>query len=261
MSTIDEVGIPVHVEELAERLVRRDAGLVDTDEYEHQLEQTRIHLHHNHLPKLADVGLVEYDRETNVVTSDDTEPTAVGWFEMADFDELVTLVDEGDGGDSSELQVIEGRESAIELGRQLADEAEEELFCMFVSTDLLEPECIRRAEEAIERDVTMYMGSQNPEVRELTRNRLPEAIIWEPLLDWMNTPSYPRVGRLVLIDRRKVMLSVLNEPALDEVHPDEVTLLGAGEDNPLVVLVRELLGARLDHLDYQSEHFRGEFVA
>jgi hypothetical protein len=38
----------------------------------------------------------------------------------------------------------------------------------------------------------------------------------------------------------------------------ETAVIGAGEDNPLVVLVRELLGPRLDHLDYQSENFRSE---
>lgn len=129
---------------------------------------------------------------------------------------------------------------------------------MYVSTDLLEDECICRARNAHERGVSMYMGSRSEAVRELTRERLPEATIWEPQLDWLNSPGFPRIGRLILMDRRKVMLAILNEPATDDPYPEETAVVGAGEHHPLVSLVRELLGPRLDHLDYQSDDFRTE---
>ncbi len=35
-------------------------------------------------------------------------------------------------------------------------------------------------------------------------------------------------------------------------------MVGDGRANPLVTLVRELLGPRLEHLDYQSDQFLDE---
>lgn len=255
VALLDEATQPLHVESLAERLVSDDVTIVDTPEYEAQLEKTLLTLHHEHLPRLDEAGLLEYDRERNVIT-DPADPTPDIEREDEPVSEALTeYLPPTHEADGEGVGVINGREAVIQYGRQLADEAEEELFCMYVDTDLLREECIRRAQNAIDRGVTMYLGSQDPEVRELTRTQLPEATIWEPQLDWLNTPGYPRVGRLVLIDRRKVMLAVLEEPT-DEPASDETAIVGDGVDHPLVVLTRELLGARLDHLDYQSGDHR-----
>lgn len=51
------------------------------------------------------------------------------------------------------------------------------------------------------------------------------------------------------------ILTVLTEPPSEAGSPEEVALVGEGEANPLVVLARELLGPRLDHLDYQTDDF------
>lgn len=258
LTILDETDKPLHVEELADRLVARDVTVVSSDRYEDELEETLLSLHHERLPKLAEVGLVEYDPETNVTTYRTSTTPNIEWENKSMIDALVTHLPTSPDPDETNIGVLKGREAAIEYGRRLADESDEELFCMYVSTDLLGEECIRRAEDAIDRGVTLYMGSQNPEVRELTRKHLPEATIWEPQLDWLNTPIYPRVGRLVLTDRRKVMLAILEEPTDDGAYPGETALVGDGENNPLVVLVRDLLGPRLDHLDYQSDEFKSE---
>lgn len=54
------------------------------------------------------------------------------------------------------------------------------------------------------------------------------------------------------------MLALLDEPGADGQYPEEKAMVGGGVDNPLVVLVRELLGPRLDHLDYQSADLRSQ---
>lgn len=41
----------------------------DTDDAEQIRRRVRIELHHNHLPRLADAGLIEYDEETVAATS------------------------------------------------------------------------------------------------------------------------------------------------------------------------------------------------
>lgn len=77
-------------------------------------------------------------------------------------------------------------------------------------------------------------------------------------MDWLNLPpEYEKVGRLVFADREAIMLATLGEEPGEGGH-SEAAITGAGENNPLVILLRELLGSRLDHLDTQSENFRSE---
>lgn len=257
LNVLGDAGGSLHVDELADRLVSDDVSVVDSSTYEDRLERSLISLHHDRLPKLAEAGLIGYDSETNVATYRRAGEVE-GVREGAAVDSLVDHLRSSRETRGDRVEVLTDREPIIQCGRQLADEAEEELFCMYVSPDLLEDSCIAHAERALERDVRMYLGSRNAAVRDLARTRLPDATVWEPQLDVLNTPSYPRVGRLVLIDRRKVMFAVLDEPDDDGTHPEETALVGEGEDHPLVVLVRELLGPRIDHLDYQSDDFRSK---
>lgn len=99
----------------------------------------------------------------------------------------------------------------------------------------------------------IYLGSQTQEVRDLVREEVPEATIWEPQMDWLNLPSeYEKVGRLVMADREAIMLATFGEET-GGVHHTEKALTGSGTDGSLVMLIREMLGFRLDHLDAQSE--------
>jgi hypothetical protein len=50
------------LDELASYVAGRVGGLSDDAR-----EDTRLHLHHVHLPKLADVGLVDYDIQSSTV--------------------------------------------------------------------------------------------------------------------------------------------------------------------------------------------------
>ena len=257
LTILENAGRPLHVDGLAERIAARTVSADGSAGSEEELERVRISLHHDRLPKLADAGLVEYDREDNVVARRDRPAVDAEWTDFDDVEQLLDRFHTGSGADGATVGTIEGREAVIEHGRRLADEAEEELFLMYVSTDLLEAECIRYARDAMERGVDIYLGSNNSSVRDLTRERLPEVTIWEPQSDWLNAPSsYPTVGRLVLADREKVMLALLDDP--DSDSNAETAMIGEGEDNPLVALVRDLLGPRLDHLDYQSEDFRSQ---
>lgn len=258
LTILEEAERPLDLEELAERLVSREVTVVSTDEFERRTERVQLELHHDRLPRLADARLVEYDRQRNAVGGVDGVSPDGQYHEEATIEDLLCHLPRYPESGAPEARRIEGRASIIESGRRLADAAEEELFCMYVSTDLLEEECVQRARRAIDRGVTMYMGSGNAAVRDLTRRELPEAIIWEPQLDWLNDPTHPRIGRLVLVDRREAMLALLQEPANGGSSHEETAVVGSGEEHPLVVLVRDLLGERLDHLDNQNESFRCE---
>lgn len=254
LTVLDKAGRSLHVMELAERLVARETVVARTSQYEDELDRVRVSLHHHRLPKLDEAGLVEYDSTANVVTSRDSTDVDADWLDAGRIGEQLDRLTNDSEAAESDVGTIEGRETVIEHGRRLADEATDELFLMYVREDLLEDECICHAGDAIERGVDVYLGSQNRNVRDVTRRRLPEATIWEPDIDWMNAPSrYPKVGRFVFADREKVMLGLLEEST--DAHA-ETAVVGEGETNPLVVLVRELLGPRLDHLDFQSDDFR-----
>lgn len=246
---------PLDVTDLADELVDRADGTPGPAEREDELDEVRIRLHHNRLPRLAEAGLIKYDPDTNQVRCRNATVDPE-WLSAERFDELLSQSVAGADPDGDAVAVIDGRQSVIDHGQDLIDGSDEELFCMYFTDDLFEEECLRHASAALERGVDIYAGTHDPDIRSVIADRLPEATLWEPQLDWSNPPSrYPRIGWLVVVDRETVMLSVVDEQGAKDTA-SETALLGDGETNPLVVLVRELLGPRLDHLDYQSENFR-----
>lgn len=79
------------LDELTEQVVtweRRWDGQGDRDRDDHR-EEVRVTLHHNHLPRLVDAGLIDYDARTETVRSWE-EPSLKKWAEN-DIDELPHL--------------------------------------------------------------------------------------------------------------------------------------------------------------------------
>lgn len=69
LTTIASVGTPVELRTLARSVAREEAGSADPDIPEDELENVAISLYHAHLPKLANLGLVEFDARERVVES------------------------------------------------------------------------------------------------------------------------------------------------------------------------------------------------
>jgi hypothetical protein len=58
--------VPISLDDLAVAVAKREVnGSVATDE---SVERVAISLHHNHLPKLVDYGVVEYDPDERLIT-------------------------------------------------------------------------------------------------------------------------------------------------------------------------------------------------
>ncbi|MDS0477040.1 ArsR family transcriptional regulator [Natrinema sp. 1APR25-10V2] len=245
LTALNDAPQELAVTELADRLGSAD---------EAELERTVISLHHKYLPRLDEAGLVEYDRENNVVTKGDSSAVTADWMDIDVCDVLLSEVRTGRRPDESTVGRLEGREAVYDYSRELADRAEDELFLIYASDELLSEECLPSAERAIDRGVEFYAGTENQEAREFFRECLPDATVWDPQLDWMyEQASYPKLSRLIVADRENVVVGLWDEDA-DETKT-EIAMIGEGKTNPLVVLVRELLGPRLDHLDYQSDEF------
>lgn len=59
---------PMELIEIAEEIVVLETGTEEADGPDVDLETVHTSLYHVHVPKLADAGIVEYDRDRDVVT-------------------------------------------------------------------------------------------------------------------------------------------------------------------------------------------------
>lgn len=73
LDVIEDRSIPVDVETLAAAVGEVEFG--DGDLPPEQIERISITLHHNHLPRLAEAGVLDYDATSNHVASIRTLPT------------------------------------------------------------------------------------------------------------------------------------------------------------------------------------------
>lgn len=71
ISAISERDPPIALDELASAVVETETE--SRDDSAKTTREAGIALHHSHLPKLDDAGIVDYDTETNAITAIHTE--------------------------------------------------------------------------------------------------------------------------------------------------------------------------------------------
>ncbi|ELY69311.1 DUF7344 domain-containing protein [Natrinema versiforme] len=262
---------PIATETLARDVAAREADVSQREVSQERVDEVRVSLVHVHLPQLCEATLVGYDEadETKRVSYEGHPAVRAEWIQPAD-SALATTGSTGtdaatdvdapvNGTAETDVRTLEGRDTIIATGQSLCERAEDELFLMFTTTGLLEEGCFRQIEDAVDRGVDVYLGSRDPRVRELVGERVPEVVLWEPQLDWLNLPPEGEsVGRLVFADREAIMLGTLGQPLADDGEYAETAILGEGPHNGLVVLMRQMLGSRLDELDARSMDRRSQ---
>ena len=249
----------IHTETLARELGAKEEAIAESEVPADKVDEILVDLSHAHLPNLADAGLIEYDPDEQTVAYGGHPQLSVPWMHSVfqpEFRQSLTDESEPDG-----IGEMEGREQVISFGQSLCDRADEELFCMFTDTQMLEAGCLTRIRDAArERDVDVYLGTRDPVVREYIQENAPEVILWEPNTDWLNLPAAgDKVGRLLLADREAVMLGTLLEEQTDNVH-EEQAIVGEGEHNTLVTMIRQLLSPHTDEIDESTEDIEARLL-
>ncbi|ELY71184.1 DUF7344 domain-containing protein [Natrinema versiforme] len=273
----------VAVADLAAAVVAREGGdgtqLVDVTEAECRTVATA--LAHEHLPALSEAGLVAYDDLANgVELATDAPQWQVDWLADGPLGEAADLVrDAGDrqadtaetgtaigesgtasttpkmagNGDGTDIRTdtcwtLQGRANVLDRGREIVDGADEELFVMVPTGEMIRPACLERWLAAADRGVDVYVASRSPRVRDTVRSAVPTATVCEPQFDWLTFPMEgERHGCVVFADRESAMLVTIDESGPGG-EPRVGAITGDGRANALVSVVCDRLGPRLDRL-------------
>jgi len=239
--------------ELATEVTRRLQS--DHDE-ETTVEPVLQSLHHHHLPMLDDAGLVTYDIDRRQVTYEGHSQLDEEWLEAEPTDTVRAILPTADR--PSELWTLEGRASVMERGRTLCASADHELVVLLSDSSSVESASLRQLRNAIDRGVDVYLGTQDEQLRARARQRVPEATIWDPQFDWLShTSSRERVGRVVMADREQIVVGTIDEGTATG-DGGERAVTGTRDDDPVVLLLCELLESRIDHLDVGSRGARSQ---
>lgn len=242
---------PIHLETLAREIVSEDRETRASDVPSADIQAELGHLYQVDLPHLSDAGLVRYDVEEGTVAYEGHPHLRVPWMHSTFEPEFrQRLTGESDTNGIGEIQ---SRERIVSFGQSLCERAEDELFCMFTDTDLLEAGCLTRIRDASHRGADVYLGTRDPVVRDYVQEHAPEVILWEPNTDWLNLPvAGDKVGRLLLADREAVMLGTLLEQKNEGFH-EEQAIIGEGDHNTLVTMICQLLVPHLEEIDKDTE--------
>ncbi len=242
---------PIHTETLARELGARERGTPGSAVPGEAVEGLLASLRHRHLPRLAAPGLVEYDAEEGLVEYVGHPALRAPWLHsVLEPDFRASLTGESEPG---AVGAIEGRERVVSFAQALCDRADDELFCLFADTGMLEAGWFSRIRDASRRGVDVYLGTRDPDVRELVREQAPAVDLWAPDADWLSRPVDGRtVGRLLLADREAVVVGTRG-PADGDDAPAEKAIVGEGTDNALVVMIGQMVTPHLDGLDEQAD--------
>jgi DNA-binding transcriptional ArsR family regulator len=242
---------PIHLETLAGELESDERDVSESSVAAKTVDRVVLRLQHVHLPQLSEAGLVAYDAEDEQVAYEGHPQLRVAWMHSV-FQPAFRASLTGES-DPEGIGEIEGREQVISFGQSQCGRADDELFCMFTDTQLLEAGCLTRIRDASRRGVDVYLGTRDPDVREYVREHAPGVVLWEPHTDWLNLPAAgDRVGRLLLADREAAMLGTLREQTTDGFH-EEQAIVGEGEHDTLVTMVCQLVEPYLEQIDESTE--------
>lgn len=131
------------------------------------------------------------------------------------------------------------------IGR-LIEDGERELYVLVADEEALDRRFRERLAAAADRGLAVVVETPSEDVEERIRTTIPDATVrTTALADDPAEIEGKWLGRIVMVDRRAVVISAMTEAARPG-RVMETAIWASGPDHGLVVGMRHLLGARID---------------
>lgn len=138
-----------------------------------------------------------------------------------------------------EVWSMSDRKSIDNRTKEMVEDAEDEVFFV-VGEDALLNETVVDSLKNVDRGVDLYIGVPTESLRENLGEEISEVRMLEPnWLDYEISEEEPDIGRIVLVDREKVLVSSF-ETGTTEEH----AIFGKGFGNGLVTVARRVVARK-----------------
>ena len=135
---------------------------------------------------------------------------------------------------------VSGHEAVADRVLESITEATTEV--VYMSTEeLLTDDIIEGLATADNRGAAVQLAGISSATQEGIRPEIPDAETFETLWEWSDTTA----GRLLMVDREMILVSVLSE----EGTLEETAIWGSGTHNSLVVVLKSVFTWRINHAD------------
>jgi sugar-specific transcriptional regulator TrmB len=203
-----------------------------------QVPRTRVY---DAVEELRGWGLVDVQQSTPkrfCAVSAETASRRFGREYGRRVDELATALDELETADRRSEQrgvwTVTGHEATTERVVEFLRSADREIVYMTVG-ELLDDPVLEALRTGADRGVEIRIAGMSDPVETTLADAVPAADTFESVWEWSDTPA----GRMLMIDRRKTLVSVLTEDSAGAPEPrDETAIWGEGDANGLVVVLR-----------------------
>lgn len=162
--------------------------------------------------------------------------------EYADHVETLTEALDEAGADTRPVEqpgvwTVTGREAVTDRVVEFVDAAEEEVVYT-AAEPLVADAALAALRAASDRGVAIRLVEMSPAAARRVRDAVPAATSAGSIWDWSDSPA----GRLLLVDGRRTLVSVLVSGSTTARAHDETAIWGSGRENGLVVVLRALFG-------------------
>ena len=229
-------------------LLRLGAGTAREIAEATSVPRTRVY---DSVEALEERGLVDVQYASPKLFQPISRESAVRQFRL-EYDEtldelldlLTALEPAGHRHEQAGVWTVTGQRTIDDRVQELVAEANEEIVCTYTN-GLPTDETIEHLAAADGQGTTIRVTGASPAARERLRAAIPDAEVYDTLWEW----SDASVGRLLMIDRETLLVSVV----LDGDSLTETAIWGSGEHNSLVVVLRAIFDWWLDSSDQSPD--------
>lgn len=151
-----------------------------------------------------------------------------------------------------EVWSLSGSEGIASRTQELITDADREIVFILGARSPPTSATVGKLNRAVDRDVEVYLGATDDDIRDHVDEAVPDAQVFESGLDWLKSDASgppedveSAISQLLLIDRNVVLIGSITPT---ENEDTERAVFGRGFSNGLIVILRRILstGVGLD---------------